>query len=45
MDHFIDCIVNDREPSPGGEDGLWAMRMLEAAYSSAESGEAVAIEG
>ena len=45
LDHFIDCIVNDREPSPGGEDGLWAMRMLDAAYRSAESGQAVAIEG
>ena len=45
IDHFIDCIVNDREPLPGGEDGLWAVRMLEAAYRSAESGQAVAIEG
>jgi len=41
MDHFIDCILNDKEPSPGGEDGLWAMRVLEAAYRSAKTGEAV----
>jgi len=43
MDHFLDCILEDKEPSPGGEDGLWAVRILEAAYQSAESGEAVAI--
>jgi predicted dehydrogenase len=43
MDHFLDCIVNDKEPSPSGEDGLWAMRVLEAAYHSAQTGEAVTI--
>lgn len=43
MDHFLDCILEDKEPSPGGLDGLWAMRVLEAAYRSAELGEAVSI--
>ncbi len=43
MDAFVDCIVEDREPTPGAADGLWAMRVLEAAYRSAEVGEAVAI--
>lgn len=43
MDHFLDCILSDKEPSPGAEDGLWAMRVLEAAYRSAEVGEAVTI--
>jgi predicted dehydrogenase len=43
MDHFLDCILEDSEPSPSGTDGLWAMRVLEAAYRSAELGEAVAI--
>jgi predicted dehydrogenase len=45
MDYFIDCVLNDVEPTPGGVDGLWAMRVLEAAYRSAEIGEAVAIQG
>jgi predicted dehydrogenase len=45
MDSFLDCILEDREPTPGGLDGLWAMRVLEAAYRSAETGEAVAIQG
>jgi predicted dehydrogenase len=43
MDYFLDCVLNDREPTPGGIDGLWAMRMLEAAYRSATIGQAVAI--
>jgi len=43
MDYFIDCALNDREPTPGGLDGLWAMRVLEAAYRSAEIGQAVEI--
>jgi predicted dehydrogenase len=43
MDHFVDCILEDRDPMPDGEEGLWAMRILEAAYRSAEIGEAVSI--
>lgn len=43
MDHFLDCILNDRAPSPDGAEGLWTMRVLEAAYRSAKRGEAVAI--
>jgi len=42
-DYFIGCVLNDKEPTPGGIDGLWAMRVLEAAYRSAEMGEAMAI--
>ncbi len=44
MDHFVSCVLEDREPSPNGEEGLWAMSILEAAYQSARLGEAVAIE-
>jgi predicted dehydrogenase len=43
MDAFLDCILEDKEPSPGGADGLWAMRVLEAAYRSAATGKAVTI--
>jgi predicted dehydrogenase len=45
MDYFIDCVLNDRQPTPSGQDGLWAMRVLEAAYHSAEIGQAVTITG
>lgn len=44
MDHFLECVLDDKEPSPGGEDGLWALRVLEAAYRSAQTGQAIAIE-
>jgi predicted dehydrogenase len=43
MDHFLDCILEDREPLTSGPECLWAMRVLEAAYRSAESGEVVVI--
>jgi predicted dehydrogenase len=43
MDHFLECILEGSDPSPSGTDGLWAMRVLEAAYRSATLGEAVVI--
>jgi predicted dehydrogenase len=41
MDHFLESILNNSKPSPGAEEGIWAMRVLEAAYQSAKLGEAV----
>ena len=41
MEHFIDCVLNDQEPLIGGSEALWTLRILEAAYRSAESGQAV----
>ena len=32
---FVDCVTNNREPSPSGEDGLKALRLAEAALKSA----------
>ena len=43
IDHFLDCIVHDKQPKPGGAEGLLVMRVLEAAYRSAETGKTVAI--
>ena len=43
MDHFLDCVLYGKEPAPGGIDGLWTMRVLEAAYRSAATGEAMPI--
>jgi predicted dehydrogenase len=43
MEHFLDCILEDRTPGPDAEDVLWSMRVLEAAYRSAEIGAAVAL--
>jgi predicted dehydrogenase len=43
IDHFVDCILTDKHPKPGGTDGLLVMRVLEAAYRSAETCETVII--
>jgi len=43
MDHFLNCIIKNKEPSPNGNDGLWAMKILEAAYHSDKIGDSVII--
>ena len=40
---FIDAIFSDREPSPNGQDGLNALRVIMAAEESAGSGRPVPI--
>jgi glucose-fructose oxidoreductase len=39
--HFSDCILNDSEPEPSGEEGLLDVRVIEALYRSAKSGRPV----
>jgi predicted dehydrogenase len=39
--HFADCIRSGRTPSPGGAEGLVNMRIVDAAYESARTGEAI----
>lgn len=39
--YFSDCIRQDREPEPSGEDGRRDVRIVEALYESARRGEAV----
>lgn len=41
LDHFVDCVLNDKPPTPGGSQGQRAVAVLEAAYRSARSGESV----
>jgi predicted dehydrogenase len=40
MDHFVDCVLEGKEPLTSGPECLWAMRLLEAAYRSARTGKA-----
>ena len=40
MDHFSDCILKDRAPRTGGQEGLQDLRLIEALYRSAASGGA-----
>lgn len=39
--YFLECIRSGRQPSPGGAEGLANMRVVDAAYRSAESGQVV----
>jgi Oxidoreductase family, C-terminal alpha/beta domain len=33
--YFADCILNDTQPEPSGEEGLQDVRLVEALYESA----------
>ena len=37
MEHFLDCVRSGGQPRVTGEDGLAAMKIVEAAYRSAET--------
>ena len=41
--HFLDCIVSGAAPAVSGEDGLAALRIIEAAELSSATGNAVAL--
>jgi glucose-fructose oxidoreductase len=41
--YFSDCIRNNRQPEPSGEEGLQDVRIVEALYKSAKTGRAVRI--
>jgi len=41
--YFSDCILNHRDPEPSGEEGLQDVRIVQALYTSARTGRAVAI--
>jgi predicted dehydrogenase len=43
MAHFIDSIRSQKQPVPGGEEGLVNMLVVDAAYRSARSGEGVRV--
>ena len=41
--YFADCILNDRQPEPSGEEGLQDVRIVQALYKSARSGKPVSL--
>src|SRR5688500_12458541 len=41
--YFSDCILNDRVPEPGGEEGMQDVKIVEALYKSAKSGKLIPI--
>jgi predicted dehydrogenase len=43
MAYFLECIHLNRVPVPGGLEGLINMKVVDAAYESARTGQVVAI--
>jgi predicted dehydrogenase len=43
MDHFADCVQNNKPVLTPGEEGLKDLRVMMAAYESARAGKAVKI--
>src|SRR5262249_48323331 len=43
MDHFSDCVLNDRRPKTTGEEGLADMRVIEAVSKAIEARQEVQI--
>jgi predicted dehydrogenase len=41
--HFVDCVLSGKQPMSPGTDGLRIMRILDAAYKSAQTGKAVTL--
>lgn len=41
MDHFSDCIINNKEPHAKGEEGLQDHVIMEAIYQSAREGKPI----
>jgi glucose-fructose oxidoreductase len=41
--YFSDCILNDREPEPSGEEGLQDVRIVQALYRSVRTNRPVAL--
>ena len=44
MDHFAECVANDRKPYTPGEEGVQDHRVMAAIYQAASSGRPVALE-
>jgi len=43
IDHFSECILEDREPEISGEAGLWNMKVITACYESAKKKKVVEV--
>jgi glucose-fructose oxidoreductase len=43
LTYFSDCVLKDRQPEPGGIDGLQDVRIVEAIYRSARDGRPVTL--
>jgi predicted dehydrogenase len=41
--YFSDCILNDREPEPSGQEGINDIRIIRALYRSIETGQPIRV--
>jgi hypothetical protein len=41
--YFSDCILKDRDPEPSAEEGAWDLRIIDALYESARTGEPISL--
>ncbi|MBU0704614.1 MAG: hypothetical protein KKC18_12195, partial [Chloroflexi bacterium] len=41
MAYFVECVRSGRTPNPGGHEGWVNMKVVDAAYESARTGEVV----
>ena len=41
LDHLSQCVLGNREPIVGGEEGMRDLRIMEAIYRSMRSGETI----
>jgi glucose-fructose oxidoreductase len=41
--YFSDCILNDRQPEPSGEEGLQDVRIVQALYKSASTARPISL--
>jgi glucose-fructose oxidoreductase len=44
VEHFSECIREDREPQTSGREGLLDVRIIEALYASADAGRPVRLD-
>lgn len=44
MDHFSDCIINNKQPNTPGEEGLKDHIIMEAIYQSAKEGKPIKLK-
>jgi len=42
--YFSDCVLNDREPEPSGQEGLADVRIIEAILEAADTARPVAVK-
>lgn len=44
MDHFAECILEDKQPHTAGEEGLRDHHVMEALYEAARTGKAARVK-